>query len=268
MVAEISGFGIAYSDGCAGLQEKHRLRFAHNIGRAHHDRSCAAHRVVNRLQHFHHAVRGAGSEQWLTGHQQTRIADVEAIDVFFCSDRFDDFVRIDMCRQRQLHQNAVDFRIVVQRFHPGQQFGLGHAGVVFFKHRMNAVFLASLDLVAHIDLGCLAIADQDHRQSGRTASGSEGGGAFGDVGPDFTGELIAIDDFCGHGVFSGGKEENGIIRRPRFDAGQRLCVPFAAGGRQALQCAPYGFSCKNLPHYEIKYRILKIREVLINFLFD
>ena len=40
--------------------------------------------------------------------------------------------------KRQLHQDAVDGWVVVQGIDAGQQLGLGHGGVVSFKHRMQA----------------------------------------------------------------------------------------------------------------------------------
>ena len=49
---------------------------------------------------------------------------MEAVDVFFRADRRQHFVFVNVLRKRQLHENAVDLRIVVQFFNQRKQFGL------------------------------------------------------------------------------------------------------------------------------------------------
>ena len=105
---------------------------------------------------------------------------------------------VDVCGQRQLDQDAVDAGVVVQRLDTGQQFGLGHRGIVLLQHRMKARVLAGLDLVAHIDLGGRVVADQDHGQAGRGAAGLQGGGALGDFGTQLAGEGVAVDELGCH----------------------------------------------------------------------
>ena len=105
-----------------------------------------------------------------------------------------------MGRQWQLHQNAVNFRIVIQGMDPGEQLSLGHAGIVFFEHGVNTVFFARLDLVAYVNLRCLAVADQNDGQAGLATLCGQGCGAFGNVGADLFREQVAVDDFCGHGL--------------------------------------------------------------------
>ena len=100
-----------------------------------------------------------------------------------------------MSRQRQLHQNAVNFRIVIQGMNPGEQLGLGHVGIVFFEHGMNTVFFARLDLVAYINLRCLAVTDQNDGEAGLAALCGQGRGAFGNFGANLFREQVAVDDF-------------------------------------------------------------------------
>ena len=100
-----------------------------------------------------------------------------------------------MGRQRQLYQNAVNLRIVIQCMDPSQQFGFGHAGIVFFEHGMNTVFFARLDLVAYINLRCLAVADQNHGEAGLATLCGQCCGAFGNFGANLFREQVAVDNF-------------------------------------------------------------------------
>jgi hypothetical protein len=65
---------------------------------------------------------------------------------------FDHALAVHVWWQRQLHQDAVDGCVVVQRVHAGQQLGLGHGGGPGLQHRVHAGVFAGLDLVAHIHL--------------------------------------------------------------------------------------------------------------------
>ena len=56
-------------------------------------------------------ARGAGQP----GHQGADIAGMEAVDIFARRDGQQNPLGIDLRRQRQLHQNAVDFGARVQR---------------------------------------------------------------------------------------------------------------------------------------------------------
>jgi hypothetical protein len=53
--------------------------------------------------------------------------------------------------------------------------GLGEVGVGAFEHRVQAVLLAGLDLVAHVDRAGRVVADQDHGQAGAGRGGQCGG---------------------------------------------------------------------------------------------
>jgi hypothetical protein len=113
-------------------------------------------------------------------------------------DGFDDLVVVDVLGQGQLHQDAVNAGVVVQRFDTCQQFGFGHGGVVLFQHRVEAHVFAGLDLVAHIDLGSLVVAHQNHGQAGRDALGLERCRACGDFLAQLFGEGFAVDELGCH----------------------------------------------------------------------
>ena len=124
----------------------------------------------------------ASSASRLADHQRAGAADVKTVHILGRRDRLDDLLRVDVRRQRQLNQDAVNRRVIVQRLDARQQFGFQHVGRVALQHRMQAVVFASLDLVAHIHLAGRAVADQHHGQSRRDAAGAEQRGALGDFG--------------------------------------------------------------------------------------
>ena len=73
----------------------------------------------------HRACRG---ETGLAGHQRAGVADMEAVHVFVGRDRLDHLVRVDLRRQRQLHQDAVDARIRVEFGNARQHAAFGNVG--------------------------------------------------------------------------------------------------------------------------------------------
>ena len=143
---------MANRDGGVLLQQQHGHGFAHDIAAANNDSVFAAQVIANGFEHLHAAIRRAGYKAWLAHHQSTGACDVESIDIFFGRDGFNDFVGIDVFRYRQLHQNAVDGGVFVERVNARQQSRFGHICVMALEHRMQACIGTGLDLVTHIHL--------------------------------------------------------------------------------------------------------------------
>ena len=101
--------------------------------------------------------------------------------------------------QRQLHQDAVNRRVVVQRLDARQQFGFGHIGGIALQHGMQAVVFAGLDLVAHIHLAGRAVADQHHGQAGCDAARTQCGCAQSDFASQLPGKDVAVNELGCHG---------------------------------------------------------------------
>ena len=103
-------------------------------------------------------------------------------------DRFEHAPFVDLLRQRQLHQDAVDGRVAVQPVDQSQKFlgrGLGRRAM---KLAGNAGLLAGFLLVADIDLAGRVLAHQHGRQAGRHAGlGDERRRFLGDFRPDLLG---------------------------------------------------------------------------------
>nr|CUV15163.1 protein of unknown function [Ralstonia solanacearum] len=206
---QIARLAVADGDGGAGLQQQHRHRLADDVRGAHHHGTRAAHRVVDRFEHLHAAVRRARTEQRRAGHQRAGVGDVEAVDILFGRDGLQHLVAVDVLGQRQLDQDAVDARVAVQRVDAAEQVGLGQVGRVAVEDGQEAVVFARLDLVAHVDLAGRVVADQDDGEAGLVAASGESGGALGGFGAELLGKRVAVDELGGHGR----TEEGGKAKR-------------------------------------------------------
>jgi hypothetical protein len=107
------------------LQQHQRHGFAHNVAAADDHGVFAAQVVADAVEHLHAAVRRAGPKTGHARHQGTGTGDVKAVHVLGRADGFDHLLRVDVCGQGQLHQDAVDRWVVVQCFDSSQQIGLG-----------------------------------------------------------------------------------------------------------------------------------------------
>ena len=106
-------------------EQQRRHRLADDVGAADHHRLGAGERAQARAQQH------AGSHTACTAPAPRRrstsrpaLLRVEAVDVLGRVDRVDDALRVDLLRQRQLHQDAVDRGIGVEPRDQGEQLGL------------------------------------------------------------------------------------------------------------------------------------------------
>ena len=68
----------------------------------------AAQRITDGFEHFHAAVGGAGPKAGLAHHESPCAGHVKTIDVFGGRYGLNHLLPIDVLRQRQLHQYAVN----------------------------------------------------------------------------------------------------------------------------------------------------------------
>jgi hypothetical protein len=94
------------------------------------------------------------------------VVGVETVDVLVRTDALDHRLGIDVRRQRQLHQDAVDAVVGVEAVDQRQQFVLGRRGRQVVRHADHAGAFAGAFLVAHVDGRGGIVADQNHRQAG------------------------------------------------------------------------------------------------------
>ena len=183
---EVFGAAVANGDRGIFLQQHQRHGFAHNVA-ATNDHGVFAFEVkANALQHLHAAIRGAGPEARATHHEGAGAVDVKAVHVFAGRYGFNHFLRVNVRRQRQLHQDAVNAGVGVQGVYARQQVVFAHAGGVLLQHRVQASVRAGLDLVAYVNLRGLVVSHQYHRQPWGDALLFQEAGAMGNIGTNFT----------------------------------------------------------------------------------
>ena len=104
-----------------------------------------------------------------------------------------------MAGQRQLHQNAMHRRVVVQLVDQRQQIGLGRRGVQLVLIGVHADFDGLLALVADVYLARRVLADQNHGEAGGDAViGLQRRDLRRDFLANRSGEGFAVDDLGGH----------------------------------------------------------------------
>ena len=148
--------------GAVGLKQKLRNRLAHQVRAANDQRIEAAQIAQGLFQHDHRAQRRAGRQGWLSIGQQPRIDHMQTVNILGRVYGRDDLITVQMIGQGQLHQNAMDGRIGIQRLDDGHQIPLSRIGGQAAGHGQHPAFLGLLTLIAHIDLAGRILADQHH----------------------------------------------------------------------------------------------------------
>ncbi len=93
------------------------------------------------------------------------IVEVEAVDILLKVDALQHGVHIDLRRQRQLHEDAVNPRVRIERIDTAQQLVLGRRLWQFDQLGVDPHELAGGHLVANIYLGGRIGADEDDGQA-------------------------------------------------------------------------------------------------------
>ncbi|EJX01956.1 hypothetical protein EVA_09938 [gut metagenome] len=145
------------------LHHQLRHRFAHNIGTAQHHTLLSAHGDVVTLEQFENAQGRCRDIAWETDGQTTYIDGMETIHILAVVDRLDDALLVDMLRQRQLHNKAVHFVVVIQAVDTSQEFFLRNVALVANQRRLETAGLACQHFIAHIGLATSIMPDQDGR---------------------------------------------------------------------------------------------------------
>ena len=178
----------------AQQQLRHRL--------ADQDRTSDHHRVQPRevaqpvLQQHQAAQRSARHQPGQAEREAPGADWGQTIDILGRVDPFNHRLLIQMLRQRQLHQNAIDHRIVIKLVDHCDQIGLaGIGGQPVFKTG-HAAGHRLLGFRSDIDLAGRVIAHQHHREPRLAARALfKGGGEFGDPAAQPLGKCLAVD-YC------------------------------------------------------------------------
>src|ERR1700687_3320634 len=117
-----------------------------------------------------HDAQGRARPHTLAALDQTRLAEgVQAVNVLRRIDRFNDDVGVDVPRQRQLYENAVDVTALIQRLDQTAHVRLGRRRRQLVGRRHDAKLRARLALAAHVTRRPWIVADEDGRQARRVA---------------------------------------------------------------------------------------------------
>jgi hypothetical protein len=148
------------------------------------------------------AERGAGHKAGQADGEAACVDDVEPVDILVRVDRGEHRIGVDLVRERQLDQDAVNGRIGVEAKHQFEQYGLLGVGrqAVFEGAHAGGGGLAGL--VAHIDLACRIIADQNHGEAGVAAALDQGCDLDRQVGEQAGCDGAAVNAFCLDHAFS------------------------------------------------------------------
>ena len=118
----------------------------------------------------------------------------QAIDVLVGIDPFDHVLLVQMPRQRQLDQDAIDQRIGVELVDQRDQIGLRRIRRQLVFKAGHAAFDGLLGLAGDIDLAGRILAHQHHGQPGLAPGlAFETGGLRGDAAAQGSGKGLAID---------------------------------------------------------------------------
>ena len=177
-------------------QEQLRHRLADDVGAAEYDSAQAGEIAQAILQQHQAAQRRTGHQRVLAGRQPTRVDDMKPVDVLGRVDGVDHRGGVDLLRQRQLDQDAMNGWVAIQPFDQGQQIVLTGFGVqpVFETAHPHVQGLAGL--VAHIDFAGRIVPDQDHGQAGLQTLERQLCHLVGDFGPKPGRKGLAVDDLC------------------------------------------------------------------------
>ena len=111
---QIARLGMGDGDGGVLGEQQLRHRLADDVGAADHHRLHAGERGMHRFRQPHAAERRARHQRRQAARQPPDIERVEAVHVLGRVDGGDDLVCVDLRRQRQLHQDAVDVGVGVE----------------------------------------------------------------------------------------------------------------------------------------------------------
>ena len=195
---QITCFCVADDDSCVLLHQHECHGFAHNIARTDHHHVLTFDRNVLVFQHLLHAKRGAGREQGFTLDECAHVIEVKAVHIFISGNSGDHAPGVKVCRQRQLHENAVHLRVGVQPMNFGFDLRVWRVSGKCIHGGMQTYLSAGLDFVGHIDLGRCVVPHDDDRQPRRNATGFQIAGDCGTFFAHLAGYGIAIDNFCDH----------------------------------------------------------------------
>ncbi len=151
------------------------------------------------LEQLDDAIGRAGSHHWNALREASDVVGMEAVDILHRIDPLDDRGLLDLWRQRQLHQDAVDLRVAVEVIDEGEQRDLRGRGGQIVRDGADADLLAGAALVAHVNLRGRVMADLDHGEGGPPPAARQRSlDLVADLGFDLRRQCAAVDQLRRH----------------------------------------------------------------------
>ena len=128
---------------------------------------------------------------------------MEAVDVLFGGEGVDDLLFVDVARQRELDEDAVDARIPVEPVDDAEEFGFGDVAAISERLGVDAHFEGGFLLAAHVRGRGGVVAHEDDAEA-RRAMALRGpcGYGFTDLAAHLRRNGFAVDELC-HGIREG-----------------------------------------------------------------
>jgi hypothetical protein len=158
---EVRRAAVADRDRGVAREQEHRHRLSDDVAAPDDDRPLALRVDAVVVEHHHHPERRAGAHDALAEQEIADVPGMEAVDIEARVDRVEDLALVDVVRQRQLDEDAVDARVRVQLRHEAEELLLGRLRRQVLPQREDADLLAGLLLVAHVDAARGVVADED-----------------------------------------------------------------------------------------------------------
>jgi len=171
---------------------------AYNIAAPNDDSFLAGYRDVAAFENLNDPGWGAGNQARALGRKEADIHGMEPIHILCGVNGHQNFLGVHLWRQRKLDQDPVDFVAPVQIIDQAEQFGGRNRVRRRVLLAVNAQFLATLDLAAHINLRGRIVAHQYNREPGAQSGAGQGFHLGGYFGPDFRSDLIAVQNDGSH----------------------------------------------------------------------
>ncbi|ARF89629.1 uncharacterized protein BCN122_II2886 [Burkholderia cenocepacia] len=160
------------------LQQHQRHRLAHDIAGANDDSVFPRDLNARRFQQQLNAIRRAWRKHRLAQHKRTHVIEMETINILVDIDRFDDPPHVDVGRQWQLNQNAVNALIGVQPMNQLEHIPLCRRRWQHVALAANPTLLAGAQLVTYVHCRGWVIADQHHSEPWLMPGLAKSRGAF------------------------------------------------------------------------------------------
>ncbi len=185
---------MANRHSCVLVEQEHGDGLADNVATADDDGVLAGNGNVAALENLNDAGRRAGRKRRAAGEQAARVHGMKAVHIFCRIDSVEEGLRVNLRRERQLDEDAVDVIARIELGDEREHFFSGDCAGRGDEVAIEAKLGAGLDLAADVDLRCR---NMTHKHGGKPrldAVGSEREDLFGHFLLDGCGNGRAVED--------------------------------------------------------------------------